>query len=171
MKRFVCSVFFTLTAVSPLVGQQAKKLAVSCTADKASYTRDDTVNLTVALENRSSSKPYVYGILECGWAGLKFGFTDMGGHGVPAPWPGIPPPPPPVYDKSQLVGLAPGYFFGTHIAFDLARFNLKPGTYYFQVAYQSQYHKDQGFGLPILTSEDGEFFSNKVQIRIEPPPR
>lgn len=170
MKRFDSTVLFTLTVVSPLVAQRTEKpvLALSCTAGKASYTRDDTVILTVTLENRGSSKLYVYGTVEWGWAGLRFRFTDSDGHELPAQWLGIPPPTPPVYDKSQLVGLDPGYFFGTHIGFPLSQYKLKPGTYYLQVAYQSPYHKGDGFGLPILTFDDGNSLSNKVEVRIEP---
>ena len=80
----------------------------------------------------------------------------------------IPPPPPPVYDKSQLVGLAPGYFFGTYLIFDLSHYSLSPGVYYVQVSYSSNYGKESGFGLPILTSQDGEFRSNKVRIEVRP---
>lgn len=170
MTRFFSVVFFTLTVVSPLAGQQPQKslLVLACTADHASYTRDDTVNLTVTLENRGSSKLYVYGILEWGWTGLSFRFTDAAGHDLPAPWLDVPHSPPWVYEESQLVALTPGYFFGTHIAFDLSRYNLKPGTYYFQVAYRSRYQKKWGAGSALLTSDDGEFFSNKAQIRIDP---
>lgn len=143
-------------------------LGVSCTGDKTSYTPRDSANLTITLENRGSSEFYIYSTLEWGWAGLRFRLTDADGHIVPEPSHTIPPIPPPVYDKSQLVGLAPGYFFGTHIAFDLSRYNFKAGTYYLQVAYQSNYPHEEGFGLPILTFADGTFLSNKVQIDIRP---
>ena len=43
-----------------------------------------------------------------------------------------------------------------------------PGTYYLQVAYQSNYRKENGLGLPILTFDDGEFRSNKIQIHVRP---
>ncbi len=99
----------------------------------------------------------------------------MGGHFVhPDRRPGnsqkhvIPLPPPPVYDKSDLVGLAPGYFFGKHLVFDLSHYKLSPGVYYVQVSYWSSYGKESGFGLPILTADDGEFRSNKVRIEVRP---
>jgi len=43
---------------------------------------------------------------------------------------------------------------------------LSSGVYFIQVSYQSNYSKREGFGLPILTSEGGEFRSNKVQIQV-----
>jgi hypothetical protein len=41
-----------------------------------------------------------------------------------------------------------------------------PGVYYLQVLYQSNYPKEEGFGLPLLTFDDGEFRSNKIQIQV-----
>ena len=82
----------------------------------------------------------------------------------------IPLPPPPVYDKFQLVGLAPGYFFGTHLVFDLSRYVLSAGVYYVQISYRSNYRKEEGFGLPLLTFDDGEFRSNKIRLQISPDP-
>ena len=170
MRLVACTAFFVIGLASPALAQQSEGpvLGVSCTADKVSYARGDTVNLTITLENRGPSEFYVYRTLEWGWAGLRFKFTDATGHRQPAPWLGIPPPPPPVSDKSQLVGLAPDYFFGTRLTFGLSRYNLKPGTYYLQVAYQSNYRKENGLGLPILTFDDGEFRSNKIQIHVRP---
>ena len=170
MKRFVCAAFLTLTAISYAAAQKPERpvLVVSSTSDKVSYSPQDSVQLNFSLENRGSAIFYVYRTLEWGWAGLRFRFTDAGGNILPSPWLGRPPIPPPVYDKSQLVGLEPGYFFGTHLSFPLSRFNLKPGTYYLEVAYQSNYPKEEGFGLPILTSDDGVYLSNKVEIDVRP---
>jgi hypothetical protein len=170
MKRFVCAVFLTLIVVTPISAQQQEKpvIAVSCTADKLSLAQGDVVNLTITLENRGSSDVYVYRTLEWGWAGIGFTLTDNKGHLVYSRERIIPLPPPPVYDKSQLVGLAPGYFFGTHIPFHLSHYDLSPGVYYIQVSYQSNYFKESGFGLPILTIDDGEFRSNKIQIEVRP---
>jgi hypothetical protein len=66
------------------------------------------------------------------------------------------------------VGLAPGYFFGTHLRIGLSRYKLNPGVYYIQVAYQSNHPHEEGFGLPIVTMADGAFLSNKVQIEVRP---
>jgi hypothetical protein len=170
MRHFVGVALFALFAVGTSTAQQEGKpvLGVSCTLNKVSYTPRDSLSLTLTLENRGSSEFYVYRTLEWGWTGLRFRLTDAAGNIVPEPSHRIPLPPPPVSDKSQLVGLFPGYFFGTRIDFDLARYNLKPGTYYFQVAYQSYYHQNQGFGLPILTFADGDYLSNKVQFDVRP---
>lgn len=170
MERFACAVFFTLTVVSPLSAQRREKpvLAVSCTADKVTLAQGDSVNLTVSLENRGSSDFYIYRTLEWGWAGIGYTLTNDRGDVVHPREHVIPLPPPPVSDKSQLVGLAPGYFFGTHLVFDLSHYMLNPGVYYLQVSFRSNYGKESGFGLPIFTSEDGEFRSNKIQIEVRP---
>jgi hypothetical protein len=159
--------FVVLAGSSSVAGQGAKPvLGVTCAADRSSYTPHDSLSLTLTMENRGSSEFYVYRTLEWGWAGIRFRLTDAAGGIVPEPGRSIPPPPPPIYDKSQLVGLAPGYFFGTHIPFDLSRYNLKPGVYYLQIAYQSLYPHEEGFGLPIVTFADGVFLSNKVQFDV-----
>jgi hypothetical protein len=170
MGRFVCTLLFAFIAVSPLLGQKSERpvVAVSCTADKQSLMQGDSLNLTVTLENRGSSGVYVYRTLEWGWAGIGFTLTNEKGDVVrPQKYP-IPLPPPPIYDKSQLVGLAPGYFFGTRMVFDLSHYALNPGVYYVQVSYRSNYPKEEGFGLSLLTSDDGEFRSNKIQIQVRP---
>lgn len=168
MRWSVCVLLVAVLTVSTSVARQEAKplVGVSCATDKASYTQHDSLSLTLTLENRGSSDFYVYRTLEWGWAGIRFKLTDAAGHIVPEPGHPIPPPPPPINDKSQLVGLAPGYFFGTHISFDFSRYNLKPGVYYFQIAYQSDYPHEEGFGLPMVTFADGAFLSNKVQFEV-----
>lgn len=69
-------------------------------------------------------------------------------------------------DKSELVGLEPGYFYGRHLDFALSDYDLKPGRYFMAFKYQSYYHDRDGFGLPILTWDDGEMVSNKIEISI-----
>jgi len=170
MKRFVCAVFLTLIVASPLSAQRQQKpvLALSCTAEKVTLTQGGSVNLTVRLENRGSSDFYVYRTLEWGWAGIGYTLTNDKGNVVHPRERTTPLPPPPVSDKSQLVGLAPGYFFGTHLVFDLSRYMLSPGVYYVEVSYRSNYGKESGFGLPMLTFDDGESRSNKIQIQVLP---
>ena len=161
--------FAVLAGSSSVAGQEAKPvLSVTCAADRPSYTQHDSLILTLTMENRGASEFYVYRTLEWGWAGIRFRLTDAAGGIVPEPNHSIPPPPPPISDKSQLVGLAPGYFFGTHIPFTLSRYNLKPGVYYLQIAYQSLYPHEAGFGLPIVTFADGAFLSNKVKFDVRP---
>ena len=168
MTRLVSSAFLALTLASPLLAQQRERplLYVSCNADKVNVTSGDSVSLTVSLENHGSSDVYVYRTLEWGWAGIGFTLTNNKGDVVHAKKYVTPLPPPPVYDKSQLVGLSPGYFFGTHMVFHLSHYTLTPGVYFIQVSYQSNHRKEEGFGLPIVTTEDGEFRSNKIQIQV-----
>ena len=170
MKRFFCALLLTLIVVSPLLAQQREKpvLALSCTAETVTLAQGDSVNLTVSLENRGSSDFYIYRTLEWGWAGIGYRLTNDKGDVVPPRERIIPLPPPPVPDKSKLVGLAPGYFFGTHLVFDLSRYMLSPGVYYVEVSYRSNYGMESGFGLPMLTFDDGEFRSNKIQIQVRP---
>jgi hypothetical protein len=143
-------------------------LRVSCTAAKLSYTAIYTIDLTVTLENVGPSDFYIYRNVEWGWAGIWFKLVDAKGNTIrPKKHFSIAPlPPPPVYDKSQLVSLARGYFYGTHLQFDLSPYAPEPGSYGVEVSYQSNYHNDQGFGLPILTSDDGTFPSNTVGVEI-----
>jgi hypothetical protein len=170
MKRLFCAVFLTLIAVSPLLAQKREKrvLVLSCTADAITLAQGDSVNLTVTIENRGSSDFYVYHTLEWGWAGIGYKLTNDKGDIVRPRERVIPLPPPPVTDKSKLVGLAPGYFFGTHLDFDLSRYLLSPGIYYVEVSYQSKYGTESGFGLPMLTPDDGEFRCKEIQIQVHP---
>jgi hypothetical protein len=170
MKRFFCTVFLTLIVVSPLSAQQREKpvLALSCTAETVTLTQGDSVNLTVSLENRGSSDFYIFRTLEWGWAGIGYTLTNDKGDVVPPRERIIPLPPQPMTDKSKLVGLAPGYFFGTHLVIDLSRYVLSPGFYYVEVSYRSNYGTESGFGLPLLTFGDGEFRCNKIRIQVRP---
>ena len=58
----------------------------------------------------------------------------------------VPPPPPPLRDRSQLVELREGYFYGAHLLFDLALYDLKPGAYFIQTSYRSYYRAADGLG-------------------------
>lgn len=168
MRVSLC-VLFALWAFVPTAAQEPKQpaLIVSCADKQPSYAATETVNLTITIENRGKSDFYVYSPLEWGWTGLWFYLLDAKGNVVRPRQPVIAPlPPPPVYDKSQLVGVAPGYFYGRHFKFGLSDYNLKPGTYFIAFKYQSYYHERDGFGLPILTSEDGEFLANRVEISV-----
>jgi hypothetical protein len=168
MRRIVCPLFLTLIVVSAVFAQHRERpvLALSCTAEKVNLAPSDSVNLTVSLENRGSSEFYIYRTLEWGWAGIGYSLTNGKGDVVLPRERVIPLPPPPVTDKLQLVGLPPGYFFGTHLVFDLSHYVLSPGIYYVEVSYRSNYGRESGFGLPMLTSDDGEFRSNKIQIQV-----
>jgi hypothetical protein len=89
-------------------------LSVTCSADRPSYAPSDTVKLTLTVENRVSSGFYVYRTVEWGWAGVRFRLTDAAGNSVPEPGGNRPSlPTPPIYDKSQLVGLAPERSLGS----------------------------------------------------------
>ena len=170
MKRFFWAVVLTLIVVSPSLAQKREKpvLVLSCTAETVTRALGGSVNLTVSIENRGSSDFYIYHTLEWGWAGIGYTLTNDKGDVVRPRERIIPLPPPPVSDKSKLVGLAPGYFFGTHLAFDLSRYVLSPGFYYVEVSYRSNYGMESGFGLPMLTFDDGEFRCNKIQIQVRP---
>ena len=130
MNRILRGLSFVLAIASPLSAQQQPKpvLAVSCTADKVTLAQGDSINLTIGIENRGSSDVYIYRTLEWGWAGIGFTLTNEKGDVARPEKQTVPLPPPPVYDKSQLVGLAPGYFFGTRIVFDLSHYSLNPGV-------------------------------------------
>ena len=168
MRRFACTVLVPLLVACSLYGQEKTRpvLHVSCSADKHSYAANDSVDLTVTLENVGQSDFYIYRNVEWGWAGIGFKLFDANGNMVRPRQHSIPLPPPPVYDKSQLVGLAKGYFYGTHLVLDLTHYALEPGAYSIEVSYRSNYREDSGFGLPILTFADGEFVGNRIQIEV-----
>ena len=167
--RFVLWVWFTSLMVTVAVAQGPKKpaLVAVCLDQKASYTSTDTVNLKIEIENRGASRFYLYEPLEWGWTGLWFGLIDANGNRVRPKEPvDAPLPPPPLYTKSDLVGLEPGYFYGRQLDFALSDYVLKPGTYFIAFKYQSYYHEGDGFGLPLLTWDDGEIVGNKIKISI-----
>lgn len=168
MGRFVCSLFLALIVVSGLLAQQRERpvLALSCTAEKTTLAPGESLNLTVSLENSGSSEFYIYRTLEWGWAGIGYTLTNDKGDVVLPRERTIPLPPRPVTDKLQLVGLPPRYFFGTHLVFDLSHYALSPGSYYVEVSYRSNLGRERYFGLPVLTFDDGEFRSIKVQIQV-----
>jgi hypothetical protein len=172
MKRFFCAAFLTLISLSfsPASAQQREKPlpALSCTADTTTMSQDDSLHLTVSLENRGSSDFYIYHALEWGWAGIGYTLTNERGDVARPRELIVPLPPPPVNDKSKLVGLAPGYFYGTRLAFDLSHYVLSPGVYYVEISYRSNYRTESGLGLPILTFDDGEFKCDKIQIQVRP---
>jgi len=167
--RFGLLVYFVSLMATFAVAQGPHKpsLIAACIDQKPVYAATETVNLTITIENRGTSTFYVYRPLEWGWTGLWFGLLDATGNRVRPKQPVIAPlPPPPLGDKSQLAGLEPGYFYGRHLDFALSDYDLKPGTYFIAFKYQSYYHERDGFGLPILTSEDGEVVSNKIEISV-----
>jgi len=168
MRIGLCILFVSLV-FSLTVAQEPKKpaLVIARVDQKTSYTPTETVNLTVTVENRGKSAFYIYRPLEWGWTGLWFHLLDAKGNPVRLRQPVTAPlPPPPLGDKSELVGLEPDYFYGRHVEFALSDYDLKPGSYFIGFKYQSYYHERDGFGLPILTWDDGEFVGNKIEISI-----
>lgn len=170
--RFGLGICFVLLVAACGFAQEPKKavLIIARVDQKNSYTRTETVNLTVTIENRGTSPFYIYHPLEWGWTGLWFGMLDANGNRVRLKQPIVPLPPPPLGDKSELVSklveLEPGYFYGKHIDFALSDYDLKSGMYSIAFMYHSYYNKSDGFGLPILTWDDGEIVSNKIQVSI-----
>ena len=142
-------------------------LLAACVNQKTSYALTDTVDLTVTIENGGTTSFYIYQPLEWGWTGLWWGVSDAANKPIRLKHPVIAPlPPPPLRDKSELVELEPGYFYGTHLQLTLSDYDLKPGKYFIWFNYRSNYHTEEGFGLPILTSDDGEIVANKVEISV-----
>jgi hypothetical protein len=170
------SLFMRITAwvfllfVSSLVSAQQKttpKLHVSCSLEPGSSAPNGILDLNISIENVGTSDIYLYRPIEWGWAGVRFRVINSEGRVVEMKNWTVPPPPPPVYGKENLVGIAPTYFYGTHMHINLREYyDLKPGIYYFQVSYRSNYRAEDGFGLPMLTFQDGDFLSNKVRIEI-----
>jgi len=160
-----------LLIVSSASAQQkpTPKFQVSCALEPGSPANKGSVDLTISIENVGTSDIYLYRPIEWGWAGVRFRVTNSDGKVVEMRNWTVPPPPLPVYGKENLVGISPTYFYGTHMLINLREYyDLKPGTYFFQVAYRSNYRAEDGFGLPILTFKDGDFLSNKVQIEMPP---
>ncbi len=170
MRIVVCNLLLVLLILTQAGAQQkpSPKLQVSCTLEPRSSS-SDSVDLTISLENVGTSDIYLYRTIEWGWAGVRFRLTNSDGKIIELKNWTVPPPPPPVYRKENLVGIAPTYFFGTHMHINLREYyDLKPGIYYLQVSYRSNYRAEDGFGLPILTFQDGGFLSNKVRIELSP---
>jgi hypothetical protein len=165
--RFDVGVCFALLVATCGVAQNPKEpaLVVACVDTRASYAPSETVHLTVAVENRGTSPFYVYRPLEWGWTGLWFGVLDATGKPVRPKQPLIAPlPPPPLSDRSELVEVDPGYFYGRHLDFALSAYDLNPGTYFIAFKYRSEYHQSDGFGLPMLSWEDGEIVAHRIEF-------
>jgi hypothetical protein len=171
MRIVVCNLLLVLLILGSAGAEQksSPKLQVFCAVQPSSSAASDSVDLSVSLENVGPSDIYLYRTLAWGWAGVRFRLTNRDGKVIaPRNWT-VPPPPPPVYKKENLVGIAPTYFYGTHMQISLSEYyDLRPGIYYLQILYRSNYRTEDGFGLPILTSQDGEFLSNRVRIEIPP---
>jgi hypothetical protein len=170
MKRLCCAVVSLLLVASATAKEAVKpSVRVLCSAGKTSYTPGDNVDLAISIHNQGSSALYVFKTIEWGWTGLRFRLMDSAGHAVTPRAGSLPiPPPPPPANKSQFVELDEGYFYGAHQLFPLNIYDVRPGTYFIQVSYQSYYKSSDVPGVRILTSDDGEFRSNKVEIHVVP---
>jgi hypothetical protein len=156
-----------LVTVGLAQGPKNPMLVATCVNQKASYAPAETVELMVTIENRGASSFCVYRPLEWGWSGLWRGLLDATGRPVRPKRPVVAAlPPPPLADRSQLVELEPGYFYGRQLKLALSDYDLKPGAYFVAFKYRSNYHAEDGFGLPILTWDDGEIVSNNVEFSI-----
>ena len=121
--RFSLGVCLALLVVTFGMAQSPRRpaLLAACVDQKASYTPTETVNLNVSIENRGTSPFYIYRPLDWGWTGLWFALLDATGNRIRPRQPVIAPlPPPPLGDKSELVELDPGYFYGRHLDFALS---------------------------------------------------
>jgi hypothetical protein len=171
MRIVVCNLLLVLLILSSpgRTATSSPKLQVFCSVQPSSSVANDSVDLSITLENVGTSDIYLYRTLEWGWAGVRFRLTNSDGKVIELRNWTVPPPPPPVYKKENFVGIAPTYFYGTHMQISLREYyDLKPGIYYLQISYRSNYRTEDGFGLPILTAQDGDFLSNKVRIEIPP---
>lgn len=110
MRFGLCVCFVSLLVTLDVAqGPKTPALVVACVDQKASYAPAETVNMTVTIQNRGTSRFYFYRPLEWGWTGLWFGLVDATGNRVPPKAPFVHSlPPPPLRDKSELVGLEPG---------------------------------------------------------------
>lgn len=135
--RIIACIFLLL--VSSLASAQQKappKLQVSCTLEPRPSPAKGSVDLTISIENVGASDVYLYRPIEWGWAGVRFRLTNSDGRVVEMRNWTVPLPPPPVYGKESLVGVAPTYFYGTHMRIDLNEYyDLEPGVYDLQVSY------------------------------------
>ena len=169
MRIIACILLVVLLFLSSAVAQQksSSKLQVFCSLEPSSSNTKDSVDLTLSFENVGTSDIYVYRTIDWGWAGVRFRVTNSDGTVIELRNWTVPPPPSPLYGKESLVGIAPTYFYGTHMHVKLREYyDLKPGIYYLQISYRSNYRTEDGFGLPILTFQDGDFLSNKVRFEI-----
>jgi hypothetical protein len=167
--RFGLGVCFAFLVVTVCPGQAPRKpiLLAACADQRTSYAPTDTVDLTVTIENGGTTSFYIFRPLEWGWTGLWWGLSDAANNPVRLKHPVLAPlPPPPLRDKSELIELEPGYFYGRQLRLALSDYHLNAGKYFIWFRYGSSYHTEEGFGLPILTSDDGEIVANKIEISV-----
>jgi hypothetical protein len=162
----VCFASFVVAA-GLAQGPRKPVLVAECVKQQPFYAPTGAVDVTVTIENGGTTSFYVYRPLEWGWTGLWWGLSDAANKPVRLKHPLTAPlPPPPLGDKSELVELEPAYFYGRRIRVALSDFDLKPGTYFIWFKYRSNYRADEGFGLPILSSDDGEIVANTIKISV-----
>jgi len=81
MRIVVCNLLLVLLILSS-PGRTAKsspKLQVFCSVQPSSSVANDSVDLSITLENVGTSDIYLYRTLEWGWAGVRFRLTNSDG--------------------------------------------------------------------------------------------
>jgi hypothetical protein len=144
-------------------------LEVSLQAEKSSYTLQDTIVLRVLLSNKSSDHLYLYKQLLWGesnsfsiWA--RDWATEQD---IPQDFTEDMPAPPP-RSAADFVELLPEHIYGVIVKTSAKELNLKPKRKYELFAgYHSPVPSESGFGLRIISREQGSIRSNTVIVTVD----
>jgi hypothetical protein len=135
----------------------AQRIKVTTWTDRGKYSLGDSVRINVSLENTGSEEVYIDRRMF--WTGLSGGLKleidDENGNALDAQVLSdamLPAPNP--EDKSILIRLDEGFFYGTFVNLRVKSFFPKPGKYFINVTYHSMLAKEfvapQLRGLPAL---------------------
>lgn len=149
-------------------------VAVLIRTDREMYSPNDTVKLSVALQNNSDATIYLDRRMFWGGlvGGLKLEINDAQGNPVPSHvLADALMPPPKAGDTRILVQLDSGFFYGTWLNLPIKDSFPRPGRYAIRVIYKSWLRKEfvapQLRALPVLWADTPAIVSQPVWIEVK----
>ena len=151
----------------------SQSVSVVARTDRNRYSRDSVLRLSAYLRNDGDGPVYVDGrMFWTGFGGgLELQIHDANGKRLPARvMSDAIMPPPAENDKSILIRLDPGFFYGTSINLKVNDFFPEPGRYSIRVVYKSWLRREsvapQLRSLPALWENTPQITSEPVWIEV-----
>lgn len=151
--------------------ESARSYSVKVTliTDKTTYKLGEKIVVQVLLTNKSKLPVYVYGWFDWGEsASVSLWLKDVS-SGKAISQTTIPDAiSPPPGSKDDFVKLLPNHVYGVTLTTDLSELGAQKGGAYALVAqYHSPIPASMGYGLPILSRENGAISSNQILLKAE----